>query len=147
MEADIKAGRPEAAPRRPGANAGRRRLIYFVGVCLLLQGLYWGALRPVLTAPRPSFDSIEVGSAQVATIAGPDQTSLAAAAFRPLELPYDECCEARGYRAVRMTFHLDRAPGDLCFAISGPPWLWAGEAPQKNPDTRFAIRLHRQGRC
>lgn len=90
----------------------RRRLIYFIGVCVLLQGLYWGVLRPILTAPRPSFTSIEVEDAKVAAPREIDPASIASADYHAQDLPYDECCEAHGYRVVTMTFHLDQVPAD-----------------------------------
>ena len=96
----------------PTRSASRARLIYFAAICLLLQGLYWGGLRPILTAPRPSFDSIEVEAAAVASPANIDPSSLAAADYHAWDLPYDECCEAKGYRAIRMTFRLDQVPID-----------------------------------
>lgn len=111
MEHKSKSNRPQGLARRmlrlvsPSA-----RLLYLIAACLLLEGLYWGALRPVFTAPRPHFESIEITSAEAAVVPAIDDLTLAAATYRESDLPFDECCEAAGYRLVRLHFQLDRVP-------------------------------------
>lgn len=103
---------PNAGGEGPMKSVVRLRLVHFLAACLLLQGLYWGVLRPVLTAPRPSFTSIEVEGAEVASLEAIDPASIAAADYHAQDLPYDECCEAHGYRAIRMLFYVDTVSPD-----------------------------------
>jgi|JI9StandDraft_1071089.scaffolds.fasta_scaffold04232_6 two-component system sensor histidine kinase UhpB len=113
MKWNLESIRPRASGRTGEQRAAARvRLVYFIGVCFLLQGLYWGLLRPILTAPRGDFDSIAVADASVAVLSAPDDAAVAAADFHAQELPFDECCDAAGYRAVRMHFRLIHVPSE-----------------------------------
>ncbi|MFZ4603918.1 MAG: sensor histidine kinase [Caulobacterales bacterium] len=104
-----------AAPRlNDPANTLRlsrlSRAVLFLCACLILQGAYWGALRPFFSPPRPAFDSIDVGSFTRAVLRSAEAADVAAATFAHTDLPYEDCCETAGYRAVRMVFSLDEIP-------------------------------------
>jgi two-component system, NarL family, sensor histidine kinase UhpB len=78
---------------------------------LVLQLAYWLVLNPLLFVPAPAPDRLPVSQAMIAELQTPDRAGLALAEFRPVELPWDGCCES-GYRAARMQFTVPTVPED-----------------------------------
>lgn len=103
----------ESPSNAKGARVGAiARILMFIGVCIVIQIAYWIIFKPSVSLPTPAFASTSIVSASKAIPRSPDPADVAAATFTPIELPYDECCDEAGYRAVRMVFSLDRVPID-----------------------------------
>jgi two-component system, NarL family, sensor histidine kinase UhpB len=76
-----------------------------------MQLVYWVVVNPLLFVASPTPDKLAVSDVQVATLNSPDIEAMAEANFKPVELPWDDCCEP-GYRGVRMQFFLPSVPKD-----------------------------------
>jgi two-component system, NarL family, sensor histidine kinase UhpB len=76
-----------------------------------MQLVYWVVVNPLLLVASPTPDKLPISDAQVATLNSPDVKALASATFKPVELPWNGCCEP-GYRGVRMEFFLPSVPED-----------------------------------
>lgn len=77
------------------------------------QLIYWLIVSPfVFSRPPPLPGGIEVSAPLYTRLASPDPALLAKAAFKPAELPIEDCCDP-GYRAVRMTFDRPEGAGAL----------------------------------
>jgi len=90
----------------------RRRIAHLVLACLVLQIGYWAIVKLWIQAPRPEVESLDIISAEVATLADGTPGSFETATFETTDLPYEECCERAGYRGVRMHFDLDSVPAE-----------------------------------
>jgi two-component system, NarL family, sensor histidine kinase UhpB len=75
------------------------------------QAAYWLVVNPLLFVPTPPPEKLPVSDVFVAELKSPDLAGFATAAFKPVTLPWDGCCEP-GYRAVRMSFTLPAIPAD-----------------------------------
>ena len=78
---------------------------------LLSQLAYWFVINPFLFVPSSPFNKLPVSSAQVAVLKSPEPAAMVAASFTDIKLPWNDCCES-GYRAVRMSFSLEKVPSD-----------------------------------
>jgi hypothetical protein len=101
--ADTVAGRPQ--------GKGWVSLLAALSAIVLVQLFYWFVVIPFLYDANPTPDKLPVSNAQVAILASPDMAAMAAARFKPVDLPWDGCCEA-GYRGIRMEFTLPKVPAD-----------------------------------
>lgn len=103
-------GKREGRFLRWPEGAKRAALIRAALAFMAVQLLYWLLVSPYVFAPPPPLPgSIEVSAPLYATLAAPDPALLAKAAFKPAELPIEDCCEP-GYRAVRLSFDQPAAP-------------------------------------
>jgi two-component system, NarL family, sensor histidine kinase UhpB len=89
----------------------RNQWIAALFAILIVQLLYWAVVNPLLFVASPTPDKLTVSNVQVATLNSPGIEAMAAANFKPVELPWDDCCEP-GYRGVRMQFFLPSVPED-----------------------------------
>lgn len=80
-------------------------------VVLIVQLAYWMVVNPSLFAPKPTPEQLAVTNAAVAVLSSSDFEASKSAQFKPIELPWDSCCDA-GYRAVKMQFDLPRVPSE-----------------------------------
>lgn len=78
-------------------------------IALFVQALYWLVLDPLAFSPVSPGTMIETDSAAFAELPEPTLAALSAAQFKPIELPYEQCCEP-GYFAARVTFDLPAVP-------------------------------------
>lgn len=78
---------------------------------LFVQAVFWLAIRPQFANSKLPETIAEISGAEVATLRGPGAADLAAAQFKPTELPWEECCEP-GYRALRASFDLAERPAE-----------------------------------
>ena len=78
-------------------------------IALFVQALYWLVLDPLAFSPAPAGTMIETDRAAFAKLPQPTLAALAAARFKPAELPIEQCCEP-GYFAARVTFDLPAIP-------------------------------------
>ena len=89
----------------------RRNSLRVAVAILIVQLIYWLAINPVLLVPNPTPEKLPVSQVEAARLPSPDLASAAQARFAPIELPWDDCCEA-GYRSVRLDFDLPQVPAD-----------------------------------
>lgn len=89
-----------------------------VAAVALVQLAYWFVLHPWLFAGSARPELVMVRDAEVAELVSPEPEALAAADFKPVELPYESCC-APGYRALRVRFDLDAVPARGLALIAG----------------------------
>jgi two-component system, NarL family, sensor histidine kinase UhpB len=78
---------------------------------LVVQLAYWLVVNPVLLVPNPTPDKLAVTNVAAAQVLSPDLAALEKASFKPIKLPWDDCCDA-GYRAVKAEFFLPSVPHD-----------------------------------
>ena len=76
---------------------------------LVVQLAYWLVVNPALFLPNPTPDKLAVQHVLAARLESPDLAAAAHASFKPVELPWDDCCMP-GYRAVQMEFSLPKVP-------------------------------------
>lgn len=71
---------------------------------------YWLLIEPWLFAKARPPARLPIIAASVATPEGPDWDQVKQAHFVATELPYEDCCHAPGYRAIRAVFRADTIP-------------------------------------
>lgn len=76
---------------------------------LFVQAVFWLAIRPQFSNSKPPDSIAEISGTQVAVLRGVGADDLAAAQFKPVEVPWQDCCEP-GYRAIRAQFELTDQP-------------------------------------
>lgn len=107
---DLKPVTPAASPA--GGIFGTlsaTKIVKALFAVVLVQLAYWTLINPYLFNPWPTPDALPVGNAAVAKLKAPDLAALGKAEFKPVQLPWSDCCES-GYRAVRMQFSLAAIP-------------------------------------
>lgn len=86
-----------------------RRLSRLLFAAAVLQVLFWVGLRPLLYDSPKLPPLYAVSSPEAAILASPDAEGLARATFKPVELPWSDCC-GPGYRAVRFNVDIPVVP-------------------------------------
>jgi two-component system sensor histidine kinase UhpB len=79
--------------------------------CFAVQIAFWLVVNPILFASPQRPNVIAAENAALAAVQSPDPAGFGRAAFKPIQLPYSDCC-GPGYRLLRMTFKLDAVPAD-----------------------------------
>lgn len=80
-----------------------------LATCIVVQLVYWWLVHPWLFASGGFPDLIPGRDAELAVLTSPDPAAIAQAAFKPVDLPYEDCC-APGYRVLRLRFDLETVP-------------------------------------
>ena len=75
---------------------------------LIAQLFYWYAVRPMIIVAPHQPASYEVLNPRAAALSEPTSTALAAAKYRPAELPWWTCCH--GYHAFAVDWRMDKVP-------------------------------------
>ncbi len=88
-----------------------QKLLGFLIVILVLQAAYWGAIQPIfLSTPQSKeIDRISFVRTEVSELTEPTQKAAANATYKPVELPFTDCCDP-AYFALRLTFELPAIP-------------------------------------
>lgn len=97
----------------PAMPARWRRLLAFGLVIVAVQAVYWGAVHPVLLSSPPpqAIERIDLARTELAELAAPTPKAAATATYKPVELPYTDCCDP-SYLALKLHFDLPAVPPD-----------------------------------
>lgn len=104
LDAAIERLLPDLPPRW-------RKLLGFLVVIIALQAVYWAVIQPVfLAVPQgKDIDRIAFVRTEIAELGEPTLKAAANASYKPVELPFTDCCD-RAYFALRLTFQLPAVP-------------------------------------
>lgn len=100
-----------------GASSSNRwsprsiHLLHALIAIAAVQLVYWLLVYPAIFSAGQRPHLIDVDDTGVATLIAPSTEALQAADFKPVDLPWSDCCEI-GYRALRFSVTLDVVPED-----------------------------------
>ncbi|NBB24214.1 hypothetical protein GVM20_03625 [Porphyrobacter sp. SLTP] len=95
-----------------------RQLAIFIAALIAIQLAFWLVIQPLSGADRGSLPvQTEIVGASIARLDTPSFAAAAAAAHKPIDLPFTHCCDTAIF-SVKMQFKLDTVPAEGLGLIS-----------------------------
>jgi len=91
------------------AAQSRRQLTGAILAIAAVQLIFWLVVQPLLFARTDPPEFLEIRNPAYARLAEPSRAGMAAAQYKPVELPHDGCC-GPGYGSLRAEFELPEVP-------------------------------------